>query len=184
MWRTCVHQVSNQTSWHLQDLWLILRSSPSHNPSKCSGIYIASSLLPFNDILMCISLLRNAPTTRAFAILAVIVTCGILRTTPTDLPVTINGFIFPEMELRLIGLSRFWVRSFIYDIDVSKGFEEGVVTSFCSPRDISISELCAPSDYLSHSRYRGEKTPSRKSTVLSLLKADDSPPADCIITER
>ena len=69
-----------------------------------------------------------------------IITCGLLRTTPTDVAITISGFLFPEIELRqrLIG---FWLRSLTYGIDISKGVEEQVVTNFCSPQDILLSEI-------------------------------------------
>ena len=72
--------------------------------------------------------------------LAGIITCGLLRTTPTDVAITISGFLFPEIELRqrLIG---FWLRSLTYGIDISKGVEEQVVTNFCSPQDILLSEI-------------------------------------------
>ena len=151
-WKTHVQNVSTKALARLNDIRKFCGTFWGAHPRIVRRL-VAGAILPllyYGSSAWAAALVSRGtlrPLERVLR-LSGIITCGLLRTTPTDVAITISGFLFPEIELRqrLIG---FWLRSLTYGINISKGVEEQVVTifvlhkTFCFLKfvDLGLSEL-------------------------------------------
>ena len=72
--------------------------------------------------------------------LAGILTCGLLRTSSTEVALMLSGLLPPELELRQ-RLVQFWLRTLSYGEDLTATQDSNTKTSFCSPCDILKAEV-------------------------------------------
>ena len=142
-WKTHVQNVSDKALTRLNDIRKFCATFWVADPRIVHRIVVGAVLpLLYYGSSAWVAALVSRGTLRSLERvlrLAGIVRCGLLRTTPTDVAITISGCLFPEIELRQ-GLIGFWLRSLTYGIDISKGVEEQIVTNFCSPQGILLSE--------------------------------------------
>ena len=72
--------------------------------------------------------------------LAGILTCGLLRTSSSEVALMLSGLLPPELELRQ-RLVQFWLRTLSYGEDLTATQDSNTKTSFCSPCDILKAEV-------------------------------------------